>query len=59
MLIRDFEAKYFSLDEVVKVLGLPKRTIRKYIKNNLIEATNFGSQIMVSHEAIIRFVEQQ
>ncbi len=46
----------YSAEEVAELLGLHVRTVRRYIREGLIEATRIGKQYRVSAAALREFV---
>lgn len=49
--------KVYDLNEVVKLLGLNKQTIRKYIREGKLKASKVGTHYIVQEEAIKEFLE--
>lgn len=49
---------FYSVNEVMEILGLCRRSVIRYIKNNKLEAFKVGSQYRVFGESLKELIEE-
>ena len=49
--------KYYTVDEVAKILGFAAKTIRRYIIDGSLEALQFRTEYRISQDALDEFTK--